>query len=77
MDNVVTRSISGHATEEMQRHYSTVSSREMESGIGKVISLSKAKDILDRRKESGGGTLGGTFSVNEERNASRGDKAKQ
>jgi integrase len=37
--DLVTRSISGHATEQMQHHYSTVSPDEQRSSIGKVISL--------------------------------------
>ena len=37
--DIVTRSISGHATEEMQQHYSTVNPDEMRSGLAKVISL--------------------------------------
>ncbi len=36
--DIVTRSISGHATEEMQQHYSTVNPDEMRSGLAKVIS---------------------------------------
>jgi integrase len=37
--DVVTRSISGHATETMQRHYSTVQAEEQRQSIGQVISL--------------------------------------
>lgn len=37
--DIVTRAISGHATPEMQRHYSTVSSDEMRAGMGKVIDI--------------------------------------
>jgi site-specific recombinase XerC len=37
--DVVTRSISGHATEAMQNHYSTVSSLEQKASLAKVISL--------------------------------------
>nr|MBA3673150.1 hypothetical protein [Gemmatimonadaceae bacterium] len=35
--DIVTRAISGHATENMQRLYSTVSSAEMREGLAKVI----------------------------------------
>ena len=35
----VTRTISGHATLDMQRHYSTVSGDEVRSGLARVISL--------------------------------------
>ena len=37
--DLVTRSISGHATEAMQHHYSTVSADEQRASIGKVIQL--------------------------------------
>lgn len=37
VDGLVTRSISGHLTEIMQRHYSTVSGAEQSGGIGRVI----------------------------------------
>ena len=37
--DLVTRSISGHATEQMQHHYSTVSPAEQRESIGKVIQL--------------------------------------
>jgi integrase len=39
VESLVTRSISGHATERMQHHYSTVRSEEQRSSIGKVIGL--------------------------------------
>jgi hypothetical protein len=39
---LVTRSISGHLTERMQHHYSTVNSNEQRQGIAKVIELTKA-----------------------------------
>ena len=35
----MTRAISGHATEQMQQHYSTVAQTEMRQGIAKIISL--------------------------------------
>ena len=40
--DVVTRAVSGHATEVMQRHYSTVGGQEIREGIAKVISLAGA-----------------------------------
>jgi integrase len=40
---IVTRSISGHLTEQMQDHYSTVDPREQREGIAKVIDLMKFK----------------------------------
>ena len=36
---IVTRSISGHLTERMQDHYSTVASDEQREGIARVINL--------------------------------------
>ena len=37
--DLVTRSISGHATEAMQRHYSTVAPEEQRRGLSNVIQL--------------------------------------
>jgi integrase len=45
VDDIVTRSISGHMTERMQHHYSTVNGGEQRTGIAKVI------DLATRRKE--------------------------
>jgi hypothetical protein len=39
--DIVTRSISGHATPEMQRHYSTVSAEEQRAGLG--VALERAR----------------------------------
>jgi hypothetical protein len=39
VNDVVTRAISGHATEEMQQLYSTVSVEEMRAGPAKIVSL--------------------------------------
>jgi hypothetical protein len=39
----VARAISGHATERMQRHYSTAQREEMRTAVGKVISLATAR----------------------------------
>jgi integrase len=44
--DIVTRAISGHATETMQRHYSTVRADEIRSGIGKVIDLAGVRAQL-------------------------------
>jgi len=44
VDALVTRSISGHLTERMQHHYSTVNSDEQRHGIAKVIELTKARE---------------------------------
>jgi hypothetical protein len=37
--DIVTRSISGHAMADMQRHYSTVSATEQRTGLAKVIDI--------------------------------------
>ena len=50
--DVVTRSISGHATEEMQRHYSTSSAAEQRDGLAKVLELAgvaRAGDVRPTR----------------------------
>ena len=39
IESIVTRSISGHLTERMQHHYSTVASEEQRENITKVIDL--------------------------------------
>lgn len=39
VNDVVTRAVSDHAPESMQRHDSTVSSEEMRAGLAKVISI--------------------------------------
>jgi integrase len=39
VESVVTRSISGHATEQMKQHYETVNVEEKREGLAKVISL--------------------------------------
>ncbi len=44
--DIVTRSISGHATPEMQRHYSTVSADEQRTGLARVIDIATG---LERR----------------------------
>jgi integrase len=43
VDALVTRSISGHLTERMQHHYSTVNSDDQRQSIAKVIELTKAR----------------------------------
>ena len=39
VNDLVTRSISGHLTEQMQRHYSTVNPTEQREALAKVIRL--------------------------------------
>jgi hypothetical protein len=35
----VTRAISGHKTEEMHEHYSTVAANEMRKGLAQIVSI--------------------------------------
>jgi integrase len=50
--DLVTRSISGHMTEQMQHHYSTVNADEQRAALAKVISL--LDRIPERSGEHGG-----------------------
>jgi hypothetical protein len=52
--DLVTRSISGHATETMQRHYSTVSLEEQRRGLSNVIHLLRAPTPNTEPREGGG-----------------------
>ena len=57
--DIVTRSISGHSTEAMQRHYSTVSGKEQREGLAKVVELAKfrqAAGLTQSGSESGSAT---------------------
>jgi hypothetical protein len=42
--DIVTPSVSGHSSEAMQRHYSTVSSTEQREGLARVVSLAKFRE---------------------------------
>lgn len=64
VSDVVTRAVSGHATEEMQRHYSTVHQNEIRDGIARIVDLGEFRKAMvsgaTPRKESGpGGVHGG------------------
>jgi integrase len=48
--DVVTRAISGHVTDSMQQHYSTVSGLEVCDGIAKVVSLARFKEVLGGKR---------------------------
>jgi integrase len=52
--DIVTRAISGHATETMQHHYSTVAADEKKLAIAKVIELAGVRDALARSGAQGG-----------------------
>lgn len=43
VNDVVTRAISGHATESMQRHYSTVTDSEVREGLAAVIDIATGR----------------------------------
>ena len=53
VESIVTRSISGHLTEQMQEHYSTVNANEQRESIGKVI------ELMEVRSGARGGARGG------------------
>jgi hypothetical protein len=57
--DIVTRAISGHATETMQHHYSTVAQEEKTRAIGKVIELARVRKALARGASPRGGMHGG------------------
>jgi len=46
MKDLVTRAISGHATEQVQQHYSTVAQTELRQGIAKIISLAGVREAM-------------------------------
>ena len=48
--DIVTRAISGHATETMQHHYSTVAADEKKPAIAKVIELAGVAQGLGRER---------------------------
>lgn len=54
--DLVTRSISGHATEEMQRHYSTVGETEQREGLAQIVSLAGFREALRAKAESSEGS---------------------
>jgi integrase len=57
--DIVTRAISGHATETMQHHYSTVAADEKKLAIAKVIELAGAREALTGGASARGGAQGG------------------
>lgn len=46
MQDLVTRAISEHATEQMQQRYSTVDQTEMRQGIARIISLAGVREAM-------------------------------
>lgn len=62
--DIVTRAISGHATETMQHHYSTVAADEKKLAIAKVIELAGAREAIARGASARGGVQGGVHDQN-------------
>jgi len=60
--DVVTRAISGHATEQMHHHYSTVNALEVKSSIAKVVSLAGFREAM-----AGGGMQSGMHASEHEK----------
>jgi hypothetical protein len=60
--DIVTRSISGHSTEAMQRHYSTVSGNEQKEGLAKVVGLARFREAA---RIVGDSDLSGEISAEE------------
>ena len=56
VNDLVTRSISGHLTERMQHHYSTVNGGEQRDALAKVISLFEAKPASSSSEPGGEGS---------------------
>jgi integrase len=59
IEGVVTRSISGHLTERMQHHYSTVNADEQRGSIARVIDLMEARDERTAHESDPSGAPGG------------------
>jgi integrase len=57
--DIVTRAISGHATETMQHHYSTVGTDEKKHAIAQVIELAGVRKALESGASPPGGAQGG------------------
>ena len=59
VEALVTRSISGHLTERMQHHYSTVQPEEQRESIGRVVSLFGDRVHQSGAHSTAGGASGG------------------
>ena len=64
--DIVTRAISGHATETMQHHYSTVAADEKKLAIAKVIELAGVRKTLAGGASAPGGMDGGMDATGDE-----------
>jgi hypothetical protein len=63
VNDLVTRAVSGHATESMQHHYSTVSASEVKAGLAKVIDLAGFRRNLDAPAEGRSGASSGASTT--------------
>lgn len=63
VNDLVTRAVSGHATESMQHHYSTVTASEVKAGLAKVIDLAGFRRNLDAPAEGPGGASSGASTT--------------
>lgn len=63
VNDLVTRAVSGHATEMMQHHYSTVNPSEVRDGLAKIISLAGFKRDLRAAPEAPGGASSGASTT--------------
>ena len=52
--DVVTRAISGHATETMQFHYSSVADEEKREAVARIYSLTERRSAASSGGQSGG-----------------------
>lgn len=73
--DIVTRSISGHSTEEMQHHYSTVGAKEQRDGLAQIVTLAGVREVhtagarrppAGEERTAGGGHGGGHGPEKEE-----------
>jgi hypothetical protein len=69
--DIVTRAISGHATETMQHHYSTVAADEKKAAIAKVIELAGVRKALGSGAPPPGGVQGGVHDPEKQKAAQR------
>jgi site-specific recombinase XerC len=67
--DIVTRAISGHATETMQHHYSSVGAAEKQTAIAKVIELAGARAALTDGSSAQGGAHGGVHGTGDRKAA--------
>ncbi|HEY4014286.1 MAG TPA: hypothetical protein VGM06_13175 [Polyangiaceae bacterium] len=67
--DIVTRAISGHATETMQHHYSTVAADEKKAAIAQVIELAGVRKALGSGASSPSGVHGGVHAGEDKKTA--------